>query len=235
MAAHIRLNFLLLLATLLLATSAHAASFDCHKAASPIEKRICADPDLDALDSQVEAAFQGALDRSRRPDSVREGQRVWLKTRDGCGDARCMKAAYQARVKALSAMADEPAVCSGGSTPEVNECDAAHGVWADKELARYVAAVRGKLLGEAKDDPGRTAPKEALKDFDQAQTAWAAYRKAECGGIYDWWSEGTIRGAMYGGCYLAVTKARSAAILANWLTPMERDGFAVMPPPAPET
>ena len=217
--------------TLLLATTAHAASFDCHKAATPVEKRICADLDLSPLDSQVAAAYLGALDRSLHPEAVKQGQAAWLKTRDACADVACMKAAYRARVKALSAMSDAPKMCAGGSTPEINECLTEYMRRADLELGRYVAAVRRTIREQAEGDPPDPGARNAIKEFDQAEAAWAAYRKAECDATYDLWSSGTIRGAMYGECYLSITKARSLTLWSTWLRPMEDDAEPDMPKP----
>jgi uncharacterized protein len=48
----------------LAATSAHAgASFDCSKAATPVEQAICADPALADLDGKVAAAYTSALQK----------------------------------------------------------------------------------------------------------------------------------------------------------------------------
>ena len=82
----------------------------------------------------------------------------------------------------------------------MNACEAEYSRRADRELDRYVAAARKRLKDEAKDDPSREAPRKALAMFDASQKAWEAYRKAECDADYEWWSEGTIRGAMYHLC-----------------------------------
>jgi len=208
----------------------HAASFDCKKAATPVETRICNDPDLNSYDSQIQAAYQGALDRSLHAEQVTALQRAWLKTRDSCADINCMQLAYKRQIAALSKISDEPAICSGGTTPEVNACGAEYSKRADKELDRYVAAARKRLTEEGEDQFGQAA-KAALPAFDKAQAAWIAYRKAECEAYYTWWSDGTIRGAMYNGCYLSVTKARTRAIWQTWLG-FEDDTPPMLPEPA---
>jgi uncharacterized protein len=212
-------------ALLLSAGCASAASFDCKKATRPIEQQICKDPDLDSYDSQLEAAFQGALDRSNHPEQVKQQQLTWLKERDACADTKCMAAAYQRQIAHLSSVSDEPKVCGGASTPEVNACEAEYSHRADRELARYVAAARRRLTDEAKDDPSREAPKKALTEFDASQKAWVAYRKTECDADYDWWSESTIRGAMYETCWQTITKSRTEDIWSVWL------GFMDSTPP----
>ena len=213
------------------AGGAHAASFDCKKAASRIEHMICDDPATNALDSQIEGAYLGALDRSNHPADVTERQRAWLKQRDACTDARCLTAAYERQIPLLSNLSDEPAVCPGDTTIEMDRCGAQHSRRADRELARYVAAARKRLLDEANSgEDGRTA-KMALAGFDAAQAAWTSFRKAECGAVYDWWSEGTIRGAMFQGCWLSVTKSRTTDVWESWLGFMD-DTPPLMPKPS---
>ncbi len=63
----------------LCAPLAHAASFDCSKATTPVEKAICSDPHLSALDDQLNKAYQAALAKAGEADVVvRHDQRAWL-------------------------------------------------------------------------------------------------------------------------------------------------------------
>ncbi len=211
------------------ASAARAASFDCAKAASRIERLICGDVDLDSFDSQLEGAYAGALDRSAHPDRLKGEQRAWLKARDACADVKCLSATYQKRITDLSQVSDEPAACAGSTTPEVNACGAEYAGRADRELARYQAAVRERLAAEAKDDPSNT--KTTLAAFEASQKAWEAFRKAECDAVYDWWSGGTIRGAMYEGCLRSETKARTEQIWRVWLS-FEDSTPPLMPKPS---
>lgn len=202
--------------------AARAASFDCAKAAGRIERMICDDPDLNSFDAQLEGAYRGALDRSARPEAVKDRQLAWLKQRDACLDVACLSAAYQRQIGALTAISDPPALCkNGGSTPEVNACQAEYSRRADRDLARYVAAARKRLNEEARGEFSGPSAKAALAEFDAAQTAWEAFRKAECSAVYTWYSEGTIRGAMYQSCWQSVTRSRTALIWSSWLQYMD--------------
>ncbi len=219
-------------ATLLLwAGAAPAASFDCKTATSRVEHMICDDPELNTLDAQLQGAYLGALDRANRPADVTGKQRAWLAQRDACGEVKCMSAAYGRQIALLSKLSDEPAICGGGgSTPEVNACAAEYSRRADRQLARYVAAARRRLIDESKDESSRPTATKALAGLDASQAAWVAYRKAECGAVYDWWSQGTIRGAMYEGCWQSITLSRTKDVWATWLTFMD-DTPALMPKP----
>jgi uncharacterized protein YecT (DUF1311 family) len=100
---------------ILLGTSAHAASFDCEKAATSAEKIVCGNRALSDLDSKLEDAYKAAnIAASPAKQSVllRE-QQDWIKyVRYGCGDAACMIIAYDARIDELTSLAagkaDEP-------------------------------------------------------------------------------------------------------------------------------
>jgi uncharacterized protein YecT (DUF1311 family) len=67
------------LSLLLLIPAAHAASFDCAKATTPVEKAICSDPHLSALDTQLNISYQNAMRQAGEADIVlRHQQRAWL-------------------------------------------------------------------------------------------------------------------------------------------------------------
>ncbi|MFZ6645575.1 lysozyme inhibitor LprI family protein [Undibacterium sp. TJN25] len=88
------------IALLLLPLSASAASFDCKKSSTPVEKTICANPSLDKLDQEIADTYGKLLasvdDPLRR--RVKEVQRNWLKDRK---DARQLDATMRARLEAL--------------------------------------------------------------------------------------------------------------------------------------
>ena len=74
---------LLAIAAALLAPALHAASFDCAKASTRVEKAICASPALGKLDEDVAAAYAAAragLDDTWRARLLRS-QREWLASR----------------------------------------------------------------------------------------------------------------------------------------------------------
>jgi uncharacterized protein YecT (DUF1311 family) len=92
---------------LLLPPIAHAASFDCAKAASPTEKAICSDPHLSALDGQLSIAYQIALRSAGEGDIVvRHQQRAWLSgLNEQCTGSQintCIERHQTARIHALS-------------------------------------------------------------------------------------------------------------------------------------
>ncbi len=219
-------------AFLLLAGVAQAASFDCKKAATAIEQLICGDPELDAFDSQLDGAYRGALDRSADPAAVKERQLTWIKKRNACADAACLLTAYKRQIPLLTAISDPPPICVNAvNTIEGNACEAEKSRRADRELTRYVAAARKRLTAEAAGEFAEPSAKAALAQLDASQTAWEAYRKAECSAVHTWFSTGTIRGIMHEDCWRSVTQARTVTVWTNWLQHLD-DTPPLMPEPA---
>lgn len=81
----------------------HAASFDCTKAASQVEKLICAEDELSRLDDELAAAYRAASGAPGAADQVRRDQRQWLAVRNACRDRACIKSAYDRRLADLRA------------------------------------------------------------------------------------------------------------------------------------
>ena len=103
---------------LVLGCSAHAASFDCAKAQTSVEKLICADVDLSKLDEDMAAAYTKSANVSGGAASIRRRQKQWLKERNACVDAACVKSAYQSRARTLAQ-----------STPSTQGIEALYGKW----------------------------------------------------------------------------------------------------------
>lgn len=99
-----RLFLVFLLA--MLACPVHAASFDCARATTPNEKRVCADPVSSKLDEEMSAAYQQALARTAGAAAIRRWQRQWLKSDawTGCADAACVRKALTERIALLESV-----------------------------------------------------------------------------------------------------------------------------------
>jgi len=81
-----------------LALPAHAASFDCAKASTKVEHIICDNPDISKLDEELATSYKAALQNQANAESIKQGQRKWLKGRNDCADAICVKRAYETRL-----------------------------------------------------------------------------------------------------------------------------------------
>lgn len=96
--------------SVLTAQPAEGPSFSCAKAATPVEKAICANPALAKLDRQMAAAYSAAVAITPTPVTLRAAQRDFLVQR-GMGEdgqpARTINVAsltelYQYRIQALT-------------------------------------------------------------------------------------------------------------------------------------
>lgn len=91
-----------------------AASFDCKKASSGVEQRICANKELSELDEQLSSEYRAALKVTADPFELRQSQRAWIREeRDGCNDPLgrvhagidyCLKPKYKNRIIELRAL-----------------------------------------------------------------------------------------------------------------------------------
>ncbi len=100
------------------AASAHAEGMNCAKAETPIEKAICADADLRALDQRIASAY-GRLIKALDPASakaLKSDQRWFLGARDaatdvtkGVVDKEDLADALQYRAKFLESIVADPA------------------------------------------------------------------------------------------------------------------------------
>lgn len=98
-------------------TGAHAASFNCTKASTFVEREICANPTLSRLDDALNADFQHMLnDFSNYPvehppehEQLMATQRAWLKTRNRCTTTQCLIDSYRKRIDVLCGQIDVPA------------------------------------------------------------------------------------------------------------------------------
>ena len=87
------------------AMTANAASFDCKKAKSEVEKMICADAELSILDEHLSDLYRNILKSTAKPedqDRIRREQKLWLRERDKCFTAPCVASQYNDRQLALA-------------------------------------------------------------------------------------------------------------------------------------
>jgi uncharacterized protein len=91
-----------LLGCLALVPSAHAASFDCAKASTSVEKMVCGDDKLSQLDSELSAAYKQALEAASNKQTLIHEQRQWIHDVRGiCADVTCLTRAYTARLREI--------------------------------------------------------------------------------------------------------------------------------------
>jgi uncharacterized protein YecT (DUF1311 family) len=79
-----------------------AASFDCSRASTGVERLICTNAELSQLDDVLAEAYRNARVRSPNTTQLAREQKQWLTRRNACGDnVDCIRTAYEARIKGL--------------------------------------------------------------------------------------------------------------------------------------
>lgn len=188
------------LALAMLTPWAHAAGFDCAKAATGVEKGICATPKVSAADGQLGEAFKAALAaHPELADALKLDQRHWLASRDETLSAYPSVAKAQASVVGL--YNDRIAFLKGLDTkPWPVPFDAlqaalpklpATGAIIPDDLAKVGAGIT--LAQDVQLQGGKGFPyapdakvAAALKELD----SYAGYRKLEGSPVSSLWSMG---------------------------------------------
>jgi uncharacterized protein len=103
---------------------AHAASFDCAKATTSIEKTICADGNISDLDSQLMQSYKKSMSTAVNAEALKLEQRAWLtNVRNKCQDAACLKLAYADRIAQLDAGSKPASVQATQQVPVASVID----------------------------------------------------------------------------------------------------------------
>ena len=102
----------------MMASPAQAASFDCAKAATKVEKLICADAALSKLDEELNAAYKTALQDGKQAVTVKQAQKKWMKERNACSSSDCLVRAYQNHIGELAAMSTQTKAALSGVAHE---------------------------------------------------------------------------------------------------------------------
>ena len=94
----------LVLGLVLFTPSVFAASFDCNKAATFIEKAICGNEEIGRLDDKLAVNFKAAKN-SIGDDKAKEliaSQKQWLSVRNKCTDDKCLIDSYSKRIAVIA-------------------------------------------------------------------------------------------------------------------------------------
>ena len=92
-------------------------SYDCKKAATKIEKMICADAELSKLDQELAVVYKTAMQDTQQSSLILKTQKQWFKQRNRCVDAACVKQAYLKRLQKLKSFNKRRNIKQQGSTP----------------------------------------------------------------------------------------------------------------------
>ncbi|OQX11307.1 MAG: hypothetical protein BWK76_19345 [Desulfobulbaceae bacterium A2] len=182
------------------AVTVHAAGFDCSKAVTDMERQICADPMLAAMDELLAQVYAQALEASPDRKELVKGQKAWLAIRNSCRDTACLQAAYETRISDL-------ACTETGSARGFLRCSSVRLKFAEDELA-LLEKQHARAVIDASNNP-----EHAQRVLAAESHAWRANRSARCalageseGGADEW------KNAWALACEVDETKSRSAAL-----------------------
>ncbi|MBO9689154.1 MAG: DUF1311 domain-containing protein [Mitsuaria chitosanitabida] len=156
-----------------------AASFDCARAGSSVERMICTDPTLSDLDDLLSAVYRSHERDSDEDGSpvveraILEAQKRWLAARNACGDSDCLEKRYEERIGALA-----PCPTGRRGTDElciamVEQAERA----LQREEQRSSAQLAKSFATYTNAEDYVAAAQDALRE---TQAAWRAFRNAEC-------------------------------------------------------
>lgn len=92
-----------LLLALLHAGPVLAASFDCAKAGTPIEKMTCTDPDSSALEAILARVYQQVSSESPNAEQHRKAHAQWRENvLEHCTNSECLQQAYASRINQIA-------------------------------------------------------------------------------------------------------------------------------------
>lgn len=160
-----------------------AASFNCRKAATEVEKMICGSPRLDLADKKMGIAYQNlrrALSKSER-ELLLDDQRAWLQERDdvllSCTEADCEVQFYQIRIDQLKPIEAAGFNCRKAATSvEKKICRSTLLSHADGRVAKLYKPVKNELRHDQ-----RQWLKERNTKFNQpycdVECAWQFYKE----------------------------------------------------------
>ena len=143
---------LMLQASVILAgPAAVAASFDCAKAATPVERMICSDGRLSRLDETVATEYRAARANAGGQDdpSARDQQRRWLKERNKCRETSCVQSSYEMRLRALLNLDDDTGIQDIRATCAMARCESSVASGPDEELWNATIAADGAAADAA--------------------------------------------------------------------------------------
>lgn len=132
------------------ASTVSAASFDCAKAATNVEKLICSNSEIEELDDKTTIIYSKAMSNSseEQRSNLITRQIHWLKqVRNICKDIACLNEAYLARITELKSLFKAPADSYELTGIWFNDHGAAHSIYGKIVITDHTIAWGGNGHG----------------------------------------------------------------------------------------
>jgi uncharacterized protein YecT (DUF1311 family) len=190
--------------------SAAAPSFDCAKAGNWVEKQICGNDELAALDAWFAPLYGQVAQRltGKELDDLKAERKAWLKQRNDCkaevDGAACLEKRYREFTGALELKFADLI----GSSPAAQFAKEQWAPCGAKCMEQLLEADEAKLAdaeakaGEAAAQRDQSDPNAHLGDrLAESNVAWRVYRNTEC-------KRRQQAGADYSACLVILTRTR---------------------------
>ena len=161
--------------------TAQAASFDCSKSTTRVERLICSNKEISLLDDQLGELYSPEL-MDEFP-KIRSAQKAWVARRNQCTDTQCLRIRYQDR---LFELACDNRISSQGSSRGAGQCTWFKLVRLERKFPRLLD-LRVKELSESAESYDRANIPNLVNNEHKA---WLAYRDASCA-LQGWVEGGT--------------------------------------------
>lgn len=145
-----------------------AASFDCTKASSQIEKMICADVELSSIDSKLGKVYKEVLNNSEDKQSIKTEQRNWMEIRNKCDSSDCILQAYENQITNLNGLTNGKKSGESNSLEKKSEADKITKVEKVTKIdseAEQLALIKAKAEEERRNQP--IAVTDFMIDYEQ--------------------------------------------------------------------
>jgi uncharacterized protein YecT (DUF1311 family) len=166
------------------APATKAASFDCARANTSVEKAICSTETLGELDKALAELYAAEVERESESARVKTAQRNWLAKRNACTTNSCIEQSYELR---LAEMYCDGKGIGSGSGYGAAQCSHYSLQLANRELIPLEQLWIASLLKDSNNANYLT------ETFNAENKAWRDYRRASCrlygateGGIDIW-------------------------------------------------
>ncbi|MDT1011686.1 lysozyme inhibitor LprI family protein [Plesiomonas shigelloides] len=126
--------------------------------------------------------------------SVFTRARAWLTASLLLAGMAMMPVAHGA---SATASAPEQDCGNAANTLEINACLQKQQEQTEAQLNQVYREVLAQISAESAQPD---SPAQMKQQFIAAQRAWISFREKDCQAVYTFWSQGTIRNAMYLGC-----------------------------------
>ncbi|GAB5388006.1 MAG: hypothetical protein Alpg2KO_09740 [Alphaproteobacteria bacterium] len=192
-------------------------SFDCAKAGTVVERTLCSNFELAALDSTLAARYSHVRKHAEyTKDDIRNAQRAWVVDRNKCNSVTgtedrhaCIGSAYITRLieleldhsSYLPAMpeAANPQYCANeASTYGMNSCLGTYSTWTETAVQTEANKLRAHWQEMAQEMPDTF--NRSLTTLDDTLRAFPSWQSTRCGLDAQMMAGGTGESTMYIGC-----------------------------------